>query len=216
MNGDELISDVRVLVQDATEPYLWTEDTILKFLREAETLMCKGTHVLVAPDIALDVTAEVSTRTIDARILRVYAARIAGSNRALGRLRGAAYSVAMLDTLATPRHFTTNLGDRYITLYPVPDVAYTLELICAVLPSDPVDYDTDSEIPEEHQTALVDYAAYRCLIIPDEDGESLVNADIYKERWGKYVRDLKRDIYRYRTGDSLVLTHWTGNYNGRP
>ena len=215
MTGDELISDVRSLIQDEVAPYLWADEAILKLLRDAERTMCKQTHVLINTEVPLDVEADTATYTLDRRILRVYASRVAGSRQALGRLRGAAYGVHIMDTLGTPRHFTTNLGDKRVSFYPVPDAEYTIEMLCAVMPGTPVSEDTDSEIPEEHQHALVDYAAYRCLIIPDEDGESTAAAETYKESWLKYLRDLKRELYRYRTGDKLVLTHWTGTYNGR-
>jgi len=215
MTGDDLISDVRVLVQDATKPYLWSDDVILKYLREAEKLFCKGTHILVDPDVSTTVEANTPTHKVGDTILRIYAAKITGASKQLGRLRGAPYAAHMSDTIGTPQYFTTGLGDKYITVYPAPDVETALDLICAIMPSNFVELDTESEVPEEYQPALVDYATYRCLIIPDEDGENMNTAELYENRWLAAVRDAKAEIYRYRTGDKLVLTHWAGARNGR-
>jgi hypothetical protein len=215
MNSTELTEIVRSYIKDEVSPYLWSDAEILRYLRKAEREMCEKTHVLIDAAITFDATAGLPpTYELDSNVLRVYAVRVAANYRPLDRLRGQAYNMQYQDTTGEPTTWSTFLGDRLITLYPAPDETYAMEAICAVMPATPIGPTTDSSIPEEHQDELANYAAYRCLATNDVDGEQVGTAAVYEDLWGVYLRDLKREIYRYRTGDKLVLVNWTGARNG--
>ncbi len=215
MNGTALTLIARDLIKDEVAPYLWSDATILRYLRKAEREMCKRTHVLIDAAVTFNATAGLPpTYTLGANVLRVYAVRVAANKYPLGRLRGQAYGIHMQDTLGEPTVFSTNLSGKNITLYPAPDATYPMEAICAIMPSAAVSAGTNSKLPDEHQEELAGYAAYRCLITNDVDGEQVGTANEYKDAWYEYLRDLKRELYRYRTGDKLVMQNWTGGYNG--
>lgn len=214
MNSNDLIEIVRDYVKDKVAPYLWSDAEILRHLRKAERLMCERTHVLVDPNITFDTVASTVSYTIDSNVLRVYAVRVLANDYPLGRLRGRSTKLYMQATEGEPTVFSSEMSDRNILLYPVPDDVYTMQAICAIHPSAPIGPTTDSELPAEHQEELANYAAYRCLITNDVDGERVGTAGEFQELWETYLRDLKREIYRYRTGDMLVLQNWTGARNG--
>lgn len=214
MDGEELIAEVRTQIKDTVSPYLFSDETILRHLQEAERRMCRDTHVLVSTTETQALSASTPTYTLGDHILRVYASRIQGETKPLNRLRGAAYGLHLSATEDTPTLFSTNVGHKKITFYPVPDTTMTAELICAVMPTTAVAKGVQSSIPDEHQNALIDYASYRCLVTNDADGEQVGTAREFQDAWGEYIRDLKRDIYRYRTDDKLVLQNWTGKVRG--
>lgn len=215
MTGIELIAVVRDLIKDEVSPYLWSDEAILRYLRKAEREMCEKTHVLIDPAVTFSATnTSPPTFTLDDTVLRVYAVRVVANAYPLNKLRSRAYGIHMQDTEGEPTVWSTDLGHKKVTLYPVPDTTYPMEAICAVNPTDPVAMGVDSELPPEHHEELANYAAYRCLITNDVDGERVGTATEYRDLWGVYLRDLKRDIYRYRTGDKLVMQNWTGGYNG--
>lgn len=214
MNANDLIEIVRDYVKDETVPYLWPDTAILRHLRKAERLICERTHVLIDPAVTFDTAASTTTYTMASNVLRTYALRVAANTEPLGRLRGRSYGIHMQDTEDEPRYFSTELADRAVTLYPVPDAVYSMEAICAITPNTPVGPIDDSELPTEHQEELANYAAYRCLITNDVDGERVGTAKEFQELWEVYIRDLKREIYRYRTGDMLVMQNWTWAING--
>lgn len=100
-----------------------------------------------------------------------------------------------------------------LTVFPAPDAVDVIEIMCAVTPESLIEKGKEASVPTEHQYILTYYAAYRCLVIPDEDGQSLAVAGEYKDQWGEAVRDLKREIYRFRTADRMLIENWTGNQN---
>ena len=214
MTGHELIAITRELTKDETAPYLWSDAEILRYIQRGERLMCKETHVLIDTAVTFSTVVDTTTYTLDDTVLRVYAVRVAANTYPLGRLRSRAYGIHMQDTVGEPSVFSTELGSKKITLYPAADVVYPMEAICAVMPTNAVANGVDSELPDEHQEELATYAAYRCLITNDVDGERVGTANEYKDEWGVYLRDLKREIYRYRTGEMLILQNWTGGHNG--
>jgi len=215
MTGNDLIEIVRDLIKDEKAPYLWSDATILRYLQKGEREMCERTHVLIDPAVAFTATVTTPpTFTLADNVLRVYAVRVAANSTPLSRLRSTAYGIHMQDTVGEPKTFSTDLGHKKVTLYPAPDVEYAMEGICAITPDNPVTSGVDSELPPEHHEELAGYAAYRCLITNDVDGERVGTANEFRDNWGEYLRDLKRDIYRFRTGDKLVLQNWTGARNG--
>lgn len=211
MNGNALIALVREYIKDEESPYLWSDDLIIQHLQKAEREMCAKTHVLINTAVAFDTVSTQNIYDLGTDVLRVYAVRVAANGYPLNRLRGKANSLYMQsDNTGEPKIFSTNLSYRSVTLYPSPDAVYSMEAICAVYPATPIDNETESLLDSEHHVELANYAAYRCLTTNDVDGAEIGTADQYKDMWYEYLRDLKRDIYRYRTGDSLVLQNWTG------
>lgn len=214
MTGQELLELARVYLSDDTTPYLWSDELILRHLNEAQKVFCEKTHALLDIAVTVSATASTATYNLPQNVLRVYAARISGDNTQLARTRGEAYAMSMLDTLSEPRYFSTSVGDRKLTLYPVPDGTYSIELICAIRPSTVLTEDNSPSIAEEYHENLVDFACYKCLITNDVDGNNTGTAMEFRARWEDFIRDTKRDIYRYRTGDKLVVQNWTWGRNG--
>lgn len=207
MTGDELIEQTRVLLMDTAKPYLWTDDTILRYLREAEKLFCRRTHVLMD---SLPVTTEADTPSyeVDSRVCKVKGAALDGMQ--LSTLLAEAIYIHYDVSRGEPRAYALSLNDKQITFYPVPDAAYDIDLLCAVLPEKAVDFTTETEIPDEYQYVLCDYAAYRCLHINDVDGNNIGTSQKFEQRWNEGILEAKRMSYLYRTPDRVAMQSWTG------
>lgn len=214
MTGDELITLTRELLRDEVSPYLWSNETILRYLQEAEREMCKRTHVILSTSLTAAVTAGTKTVVLPANVIQVLAARISGETRPMRQMRAEHFEAHdQTVSTGTPRFYTMGLGNKRLTLYPEPDANVTVEYLAAIYPSSQFDESSDPGIPEEHHHALGSYAAYRCLRTKDPDGEELQEHQAYRAEWELYLRDLKRELFTYRVGDKAAINLWTQGYN---
>lgn len=207
MTGTELIEYVRVLTADIAKPYLWSDDNILRFLQEAEKQFCRRTHV-IRKDRTLDLVAGTTTYVLPDSVLKVYGASITGTQ--LSYLLGDAIHIHYTTATGEPRSFVTGMDNRRMTFYPSPDGAYTVDMFCATYPDDPVALATESEIPEEYQYLLCDFAAYKCLITNDVDGTNVGTGQKFEQRWNEGILEAKRAHFWYRTPDRVAMPQWTG------
>jgi len=208
--GSELITKVRDIIRDKATPYRCSDSLVLGYLADGITALCRQTHYLVDTTEYISTSDGVPTYKEKERILKVYAARIQGENTLLYPERGASAKLHVSATTGQPTSFSTNIGRRQITFWPVPDDTYIIEQICAVKPDTRIEKDTDSLVEEDHEIGVVNYAAAQCLLVNDIDGINPgAGAELFA-LWRNFIIDMKQEIYRYRTTEQLVIEHWAG------
>lgn len=207
MTGLELLAYVRTLIFDTKQPYLWPDSVIMRFMREAERIFCARTHIL-QKNIPLAVVANQASHKVPNTVLKIYAVAI--NDNMLSPLTANAIHIHYAKSSGEPRAFSTGLDMRTITLYPVPDTNYTLDLYCAVYPDTPLDLSTEPAVPLEYQHALCDYAAYKCLESNEVDGTNEAAASKFLLRWHESLLEAKREYYYYRTPNRIDIPSWTG------
>lgn len=214
MTGDELITLTRELIRDEVSPFLWSNETILRYLQEAEREMCKKTHVLLDTTLTVDITTGTKTVVLPQNILQVLAARVQGEDFPLRQSRATHFETHLNErTTGTPRCFTMGLGNKRMSVYPEPDADITVEYLAAIYPANQFTDTSSPAVPAEHHHILGSYAAYRCLRTKDPDGEELQEHMVYRQEWGEYLRDMKRDLFVYRIGDKAAINDWTQGFN---
>lgn len=215
MTGDELIAYTREdLLHDTASPRLWSDDLILRYLNEAQNMFCRLTYCLTPADGIIDVVELAEgepSYPIDSKILHVSSAAVEGASQPLRDYTYRHLPNLLSESVGQPRMFVLNQRNHTIRFYPVPDQAYTVNLLVASLPTQQIACDTEPEIPEQYHIDLPEFAAFRCLRNPEVDGSNLGSADTFEKSWRDRVAEAKREYYRLRMGPNPVArNNWTG------
>jgi hypothetical protein len=181
------------VLKDSVETPLWGVPLILLYLKEAQELFCRKTHIL-SKSVGLSVVALENMVPLPAGILKVYHAEL--DTVPLRHVVGIESSAAN----GTPYCFSTDNLSGMIKLYPTPVSSGALSLRVAALPtSAPSLYpEVELEIPEEYHLALGDWVAYRCLMTEDVDGKSSEGAAQYRRQWDETISLAKRQLFNHR------------------
>lgn len=214
MTGDELVTLTRELIRDEVAPFLWSTETIIRYLQEAEREMCKRTHVLLSTSLSVTFATGVNTATLPANVLQVLSAKVNGETQSLHRARAQHFPMYQNSTTTgTPRCYTTGMGSRRMVVHPVPDADVDVDYVAAIFPLIQFEESDSPSVPEERHHILGSYAAYRCLRTKDPDGEELQEHMVYKQEWEIYLRDMNRELSVYRIGEKAAINQWTRGFN---
>lgn len=209
MNGYELISAVRREIKDDVKPYLWTDDTILSFLQNAELEFCRETHVLIESNITFDTIVGEAVYAMPSNVLHVYDVFDTTTGTVLTNTRGRMLAPNFSGE-GKPSRYSRSRGNKTVILFPTPDDVYSIQVAAAIRPGVTFTYDTEPAIDEEDHHSLTWYAAARCLMTNDVDGSNVGTADKFGKLWGRYLVERKRNEFSYRTGSSFRLNNWAG------
>lgn len=150
----ELMTLFRNEVDDATEPYLWSDEEVIEFANDAQNEACRRARLLVDSSTTalcqIAVTAGTALLDLDPRVLFVRRARFA-TYRPLDRMNMQdmeCYNPFWMDATGggTPRVFVPDYETGKLLLWPTPDADGTLLL--TVVRDPLVEMDADSDIPE--------------------------------------------------------------------
>lgn len=199
MNGTELLDLTRVILRDAKQPGLWPDTTIYQYLTEAQRKMAERTFCVIDSS-TYKVTTAAGTRsyTLAEPVLLVTGAQVSGEARPLRA--GFSPNSFFAGTQGIPLRYTLTGGPRKISFDPTPDAVYTINLVTAVRPEDPVADGSELVVPESYHAALAHYAAAKCLLHNDVDGLNVEAVAPLNAIFTEAVRDLKREVYHYRIG----------------
>lgn len=201
MTGAELLAFTRELLRDETQPYLWSDIAIYKYLNEGQRLIAERTHCLIDDEnYTVDTETGVRSYTLEDEILLVMGARVSGETNILTPGFVSVGESFFSGTSGQPTHYTLTGGSHRISFYPTPDAAYTVNLVAAIRPTTTISASVSPELPAQAQLALADYAAAKCLYHNDVDGMNVAAADAFNNSFMETTRDLKRQIYQHRLG----------------
>jgi len=210
MTSAELLQRVREMLRDNVQPYLFTDEAIYQHLTEAQIKFCQATHVLV-DHTSYTVTTEANTAVypLDKHILRVYGARVSGEPGGLAPVVAHPRKLLYASSRGTPICYAHDYGLRTMAFLPVPDAAYEVELLAAVWPSTSISDASEPVIPEEYVPELAFYACSRLTAHIDSDAGNPKASVDFDARWLTALRDAKRGVYNYRTGETVEFPKTT-------
>lgn len=161
---------------DATKPYLWSDEALNDFANEAEQEACRRGHLLIdstANFCTIPIVAGDDVLALDPRIIDVRRARLIGENCMLDLIH-----VDEMDASApqwetetgTPRALVTDYQSNALRLYPIPTAADSLKLTVSRLPMKDMAADDDApEIRIEHRRGLVQWMLHRAFDTKDSE-----------------------------------------------
>lgn len=191
MTLDELRKELRTLLDDVAQPYLWEDTTLTAYLNEAEREACIRARLIYDEDgtlTQLSVGAGENTAALDPLILavdRVYTV-VNGRSRILMRT-----TVDDLDDqLGSYWKTTTGQPSRfydeqtYLGVCPTPTVDTDLSLAVWRLPLEPMaDNDDEPDIAERFHFQLLDWAAHLAFKRRDADAQDQQRAANHEARF---------------------------------
>lgn len=187
-----VLRDVSTVVNGDPDE-LWSDATLVRYLRDAEEKFVAGTLCLrdsLTPAVStITLVSGQADYVLDKRVIDIYNAQFIGAdnNRTLltpssygtraGSLGELTPNVAMCDPQETgqPRLYYTDRDTGMVGFYPIPgddQVPYTIRLQVARRPLNPLnanDLDASPEIPDEYHLDLVEWACWRALRNHDAD-----------------------------------------------
>ena len=219
MERDELIRELRVVLDDSGYDPGWTDTVLIRALSEGQDRFCEKTGMFVVNE-PLATQVGVRHYTLSPRIISVLDVFDA-TGRMLGQFqRGDMYPTlppgtpyAAINPIGDVRSWQTDVTGRKLSLYPAPSGVQQLSLRLwrrATLAFSDED-EPELEIPEEYQYACVEWAAYKLLRHHDMEKENKLKSYEHLAAFNEYVsagkqshRRIMGDVYRIG-GDPLYV-----------
>lgn len=226
MNLQELLSHTTTYLDDRTENLidgdpdsLWSDATILRYLNEAQRILCRRAWVIIDignPTAGMITLAEgVSTYALHTSVIRLYDGTVESETPSIPRYTDAALraprspSLEAFDinrsetyTPGAPIAVASDAGSRLVRVIPAPAAAQTGTRVLLKVARMPIVYltldDTEAspEVPEEYHMGLCDYAAGRCLTQPNVDGQAKTDGRILLAGFDNLVIEARRERQR--------------------
>lgn len=225
MNLQELVNHTRSSVlRDTAIPSLWSDIEITLYLNHAENEFAIRTHDIV--DDSTPAVVQFSTVAgqkvyplhqsiiminelgiveydVDDPTVEVNYTQLHDRTRRQLRRRFG---------IGRPCLYTAQVRSNSIRLDPTPDAAYTIEMVVARKPLQPMsDPEHVPEVDAQYHLNLCDFAAFRCLTNNRPEGAEMASGAEFKALWDLAVRDAKRAITNERAGvNPKARSNWTG------
>lgn len=156
----ELIADFRSITGDLGAPYFWSNTDVIGYANQAENEAARRA-LLIADTTALDVHANEPLIVLDASILLVRRARLAGAGktlRILGWRMVEETTPDWEDAVGTPYAALPDWVSGALRLTPIPGVDDQINAAIYRLPRQPMAApDDEPEIHAQYHKALVDH-----------------------------------------------------------
>lgn len=173
MNLGELRDKFRADTGDTTVPYFWSDDTVARYLNEAETEAAIRAK-LIHDSEDLDVVAGESAIELPESLFDIQYAELRASDGNTYVITGATRrdldtaKPGWRTTTARPEYYVHD--DKRLILSALPDANYTLYIEFYRTPTEPMEEDEDEpEIHSIHHDGLLDWAFKLAYSVPDAD-----------------------------------------------
>lgn len=196
MKAGEIIAEWRDEVDDAVEPFLWSDAEALRYLNEAQNEACRRTRALVDSSTTAVCSLSVGTSglvALDSRVLFVRKARIAGQlpMRRMNMQDMEAYDPYWADASATtyPAFFIPDFETGKLKFHPPPSATVTVLLTVVRDPLVPIpNVDTAPEINARHHRQLKHWMSHRAYLKPDKEtfdaGKAKEALELFEQEFG--------------------------------
>jgi len=164
MKAREIIEFARDWLDDEVEPYLWSDDKLLRYLNEAEKEACRRQRLLYKNDYSISVVADTATYTLDSGLIELRNVRYSNKPVTWKSQDGLddASETWKTATGATPESFMVE--GRSITFQPVPNTTWTIAYEGWRLPTNDInDMEDSPEIAEEFHIELAHWVCRRAF-----------------------------------------------------
>jgi hypothetical protein len=225
MTLGELMGHLRCnILRDESSPYLWSDNELLRYLNEAQSIFARRTHSITddySDFTTFETVAGQQSYALDERIVFVAEMGVVTTNdndelsycdlpdRTRTQLRNSYIK-------GKPQLHNLQVASHKVRFYPVPDDVYTIVMMVARKPLNKLASVKDvPEINEDYHLALCDYAAAKSLANNDPEKANMAASKDFMDSWSKVIRDVKRDMARLRAGNSpKARANWTGKRAG--
>ena len=198
MTLDEAITKLREdFLDDTEEPYRWADDTLVRYLNEAEEEACRRADLLIDDTTdsicVLDIVADTQRYTISPTILKVLSAYNITDGYPMYQIEKVSaddiYPDWKTEQLDSPQWFVLNENDTLDIVY-IPTEDFTMTMSVSRMPINTSKGASDDfEIPSKFQNDLMYYAAYLALNFEDVNTRKRNEADkylaIFTSKFGK-------------------------------
>ena len=195
MTGTEIIQFAREdFLDDAVEPYLWSDNFLEKCLNLSEKEACRRASLLIddstasdsedtpLPLCSLTIVAGTASYTMSQKTIRILSIVPADTSRPIEK-KTKGWLDRFYPTWRTaegaPIYYLEKKGE--ITLIPIPVANDTAELEVVRLPLSDMTIagEEDSVIPEEYHFNLIPWMLHLAYLKPDEETLDIQKSDIY-------------------------------------
>lgn len=212
MNAAELVTALRVDIDDVAEPHLWTDAELYRAVDQAQKTFCRLTQGI--PDVLpIDLAADEEWYERDPRILKIRGVRrLYADNTSIGR---PVIVMSFAQFQASGQYFDSRSGPvsvlidgerkGYLRAYPMPSIEDPLEVTVLRLPDDIENGSTaELEIDERHHEFLLDGAKARLYLKQDSDTLDKKQAADADARFKAYCFESKQEQERNEFGVGTV------------
>ena len=173
MKLSTLLSECRTRLDDAVEPYKYSNSKLVSWLNEAQMQAVRRTRYLIG-------TKQISTRSgialydLPSEIILLRRAKLSSQDNTLCFTSHNDLDVILgwESSTGAPTHAALDVETGKIRLYPIPTANDTLNLTAIVEPDTLTD---DSDIPSRYAYAFVDWVCYRAFQIYQTEDKATDN-----------------------------------------
>lgn len=220
--------DDRTQLESGDPDSLWSDAMIVRYLNEAQRILARRAWCIieygVAPAGIITLATDKVLYPLHKSVLRVFDATPSTQDAPLGRTedillrdptppgsdafdQGEAASLQGIDTTTTGATvaFATDAGTRMLRVYPTPSSTENGVVVSLKVARMPINWlnatkpEESPEVPEETHLAMCDYAAARCLLMPNEDGFKPEGRELLKDFY-RQVLEARQDRQRAERG----------------
>lgn len=177
MSAKDIIREWRMSVDDAVEPFLWSEEEALAFLNEAQDeavrrgRLLQDSHTVEITQI--DLVVGQASYALDPRVLFIRKARIAGKlplRRMNEQDLATTFPYWEEASPSEPSVFLTDTDTGYIRLHPAPKTAGLLLLTVVRDPlTDIKSEDDEPELNRRYHRSLQHWMSHKAFLKPDTE-----------------------------------------------
>lgn len=214
--ADELLAAFRDDVNDAAQPYLWSDPTVYRYMTVACDRLATKTKELYKL-ITLNYTAGATSLTLPQYVLEIREARIVGGDalhqRNANEMTGAStddyghrtYANVAFDQVGRPASFVRDYDKAAIRLVPKPDADGAVELQCTVTVASPMEPGADLPFTSaEDQLLLLEGMKALAYRKHDAETEDLVRARAHEEAFERGLHEREWRLHNYRRNAGVV------------
>ncbi|MCI4626875.1 MAG: hypothetical protein L3V56_13095, partial [Candidatus Magnetoovum sp. WYHC-5] len=201
MTLSEILQKTRWRLDDNVQPYLWPDEELTAYVNDSVWQLCRECLIIedaLSEVCTIPVVANTYMYDIDSRIVHVKRVKL---------LEGATIlspnSEGALDLLAagwqghsgTPTDYILDMPGKRLSLYPIPDTNYTLNLTVYRVPLTLLSTERGNEEPELDHTlhrVLIDGILCRAYEKSAYDVTHRQNAIRHKVLWNQTIEALKK------------------------
>lgn len=202
MRLDELRASLREMLNDITEPQLWTDDTLDRYLNNAVREACIRARLLKEDADSLPELCEINFDAGQARIKHAAEILVIRSGTIVGQCQKLwALTAESMDRRepewdstsepGTPRYLVMDLAQKAVRLYPTPDTAGVLRLRVWRMPLASELMVKDADVPVitlPDAEELRHWAAHEAYLVKDPDtndaARSANHLALFEQRFG--------------------------------
>lgn len=188
------------VLKDVPLPRAWSDVELDLWLNEAQNRIARETFILL--DASSEITQLATVVGTSEYVLNPKILSVRGVVGPFGTPLTKVSAHCAMQTTGVPRAWCQR-SPGTLTIGPLPDAVYALQLYVARLPLTVLEVDSDTpELPEQYHTTLCDLAGIRALANPDTQTSNNAAGMLkyLEKRWGEALVQIKREVYQNQFG----------------